>query len=411
MEQKSISSDLIRGHIDTIILHTLIDGDKYAQQISDFIDEKSGKLYQINQATLYSSLKRLENLKNVKSYWHDSDGGRRKFFSLTDSGRVSVEQNLSSWSYSRAIIDKLMDCEPTPIYKTQYIEKIIEKPISNENTISPSLTNQKPDLEVKDEIKIIDTKPNELKNESETQINFRNILNGLIKTTAVQHCVNEDIETINSINDNSIKNDEKVEKFNKKIDTDNLDSQKMYTVGKVDLSDLPLKAINEGYKLRISSKDSFVSIGTLLINKLNLISSTIIFLIATTILFILKATFSKTFEINTLQTLLVLLCFITFPLINAIFYALKPNKTTNKSVGVDTILISLIVVFNLTLVTFAGNLLFNVDFTNLSIIFFSMISPLILYALIVINFIIKYFLSKTKIVKLNMKKKTTKATA
>ena len=41
MEQHTISSDLIRGHIDTIILHALVDGDKYAQQISDAIEEKS----------------------------------------------------------------------------------------------------------------------------------------------------------------------------------------------------------------------------------------------------------------------------------------------------------------------------------------------------------------------------------
>ena len=82
MEQ-AISSDLIRGHIDTIILHTLINGDKHAQQISDFVEEKSGNEYKINQATLYSSLKRLESLKFVQSYWNDSDNGRSKFFKLT----------------------------------------------------------------------------------------------------------------------------------------------------------------------------------------------------------------------------------------------------------------------------------------------------------------------------------------
>ena len=41
MQNQQISSDLIRGHIDTIILHTLLDGDKYAEQISDTIDKKS----------------------------------------------------------------------------------------------------------------------------------------------------------------------------------------------------------------------------------------------------------------------------------------------------------------------------------------------------------------------------------
>lgn len=405
MEQKSISSDLIRGHIDTIILHTLIDGDKYAQQISDFIDEKSGKLYQINQATLYSSLKRLENLKNVKSYWYDSDGGRRKYFSLTDSGRTSVKQNLSSWSYSRAIINKLMDCEPEPIYKTQYIEKIIEKPVTDNNIALPFETPQK--LSVVQEPKVVENKQAEIKSnnkaESETEINFRNILSGLIKTASAQHVQNEDIMTVDAID--YITKDEKIEKFNDKIVANDLESQKTFIAGKVDLSELSLKAIKEGYKLRVSSKDSFINVGTLLINKLNLISSTIIFLITTALLFILKASFFETFKINTLQTLLLTLCFISFPLINAILYALKPNKTTNKAVGVDTIIISLIVVFNLTLVTFAGNLLFNVDFTNFNIIFVSLILPFILYALIIVYFIIKFLLTKTKIVKIATKKK------
>lgn len=109
MEQKAISSDLIRGHIDTIILHTLLEGDKYAQQIIDTVEEKSNKKYQLNQATLYSSLKRLENGEYVKSYWYDSDTGRRKYIKITPKGVDFVNENLSNWSYSRAIIDKLIN--------------------------------------------------------------------------------------------------------------------------------------------------------------------------------------------------------------------------------------------------------------------------------------------------------------
>ena len=59
MEPQQISSDLIRGHIDTIILHTLLDGDKFAQQISESIEAKSENEYKINQSTLYRYLKRL----------------------------------------------------------------------------------------------------------------------------------------------------------------------------------------------------------------------------------------------------------------------------------------------------------------------------------------------------------------
>ena len=113
-QQQAISSDLIRGHIDTIILHTLLDGDKYAQQISESVEIKSEKKYVLNQATLYSSLKRLENLKFVSSYWFDASDGRRKYFKITENGKQEVDKNLSSWAFSRQIIDKLVDYTPEP---------------------------------------------------------------------------------------------------------------------------------------------------------------------------------------------------------------------------------------------------------------------------------------------------------
>ena len=93
-----ISSDLIRGHINTIILRSLYDGDKYGYDIINEIEKKSGGLYTIKQPTLYSALKRLESLRYVTSYYGDySNGARRKYFSLTDLGKQITEQNLSEW--------------------------------------------------------------------------------------------------------------------------------------------------------------------------------------------------------------------------------------------------------------------------------------------------------------------------
>ena len=104
-----ISADLIRGHINTIILRTLYDGDKYGYDIINEIEKKSGGMYSLKQPTLYSALKRLESLKYVTSYYgEESFGGRRKYFSLTDLGRQITEQNLSEWEYSRTIIDSLI---------------------------------------------------------------------------------------------------------------------------------------------------------------------------------------------------------------------------------------------------------------------------------------------------------------
>ena len=74
----SISSELIRGHINTIILRTLYDGDKYGYEIINEIEEKSKGQYSLKQPTLYSALKRLESQDYVTSYCGGvSYGGRR----------------------------------------------------------------------------------------------------------------------------------------------------------------------------------------------------------------------------------------------------------------------------------------------------------------------------------------------
>ena len=96
-ESLSISSDLIRGHINTIILRSLYDGDKYGYDILSEIENKTGGLYSIKQPTLYSALKRLESLRYVASYYGEfSNGGRRKYFRLTDEGREFVKKSLSN---------------------------------------------------------------------------------------------------------------------------------------------------------------------------------------------------------------------------------------------------------------------------------------------------------------------------
>ena len=110
-EGNSISADLIRGHINTIILRALYERDKYGYEIINDIETKSHGQYTLKQPTLYSALKRLENQGYIKAYWKTDEvtlGGRRKYFTLTESGKTITEKNLSEWEYSRTIIDSLI---------------------------------------------------------------------------------------------------------------------------------------------------------------------------------------------------------------------------------------------------------------------------------------------------------------
>ena len=104
-----ISSDLLRGHTDTIILRILMDGDSYGYEIFKKIVEKSEGQYELKEATLYSSYRRLEQDGNIISYWGDETrGGRRKYYQITASGKRLLAQNKQDWEFAKQIIDKLL---------------------------------------------------------------------------------------------------------------------------------------------------------------------------------------------------------------------------------------------------------------------------------------------------------------
>lgn len=125
---KTINSDLIRGNINTIILKALYSGDRYGYDIIKEIEDKSHGQYILKQPTLYSCLKRLESQGFISSYWGEqsnSNGGRRKYYTLTDLGREVFVQNQDEYEYSRTIIDQL-------ISERDYDLDSVEKPVRDE---------------------------------------------------------------------------------------------------------------------------------------------------------------------------------------------------------------------------------------------------------------------------------------
>lgn len=104
-----LTSDLLRGHTDTIILGLLKSGDKYGYEITKLVQEHSDGLYELKEATMYSSLKRLEVDQLITSYWGDeSQGGRRKYYRITEGGRQRYETNKQNWEYAKRILEKLL---------------------------------------------------------------------------------------------------------------------------------------------------------------------------------------------------------------------------------------------------------------------------------------------------------------
>lgn len=109
MPEHNINSDLIRGHIDTIILKILLSGDNYGYEIMKAVSMNSNNEYELKEPSLYTSLRRLEKQGHIESYWGDeSHGGRRKYYHITNSGKSSYEKALAEWLVAQRIINQLL---------------------------------------------------------------------------------------------------------------------------------------------------------------------------------------------------------------------------------------------------------------------------------------------------------------
>lgn len=109
MEASRITSDLLRGHTDTMILKILLSGDQYGYEIVKRIQQNSGGEYELKEATMYSSLKRLESEGCITWYWGDeTQGGRRKYYRITDKGRRMYAENKQNWDYAKRVLDNLL---------------------------------------------------------------------------------------------------------------------------------------------------------------------------------------------------------------------------------------------------------------------------------------------------------------
>jgi PadR family transcriptional regulator PadR len=92
-----------------MILKLLTSGDKYGYEITKLIYELSDHKYELKEATMYSSLKRLEQDDHITSYWGDeTQGGRRKYYHITVSGRALYESNMHNWNYAKQLLEKLL---------------------------------------------------------------------------------------------------------------------------------------------------------------------------------------------------------------------------------------------------------------------------------------------------------------
>lgn len=94
-----MNKEILKGSIDILLLSLIAKGNTYGYEIAKNLKEKSNDLYSMSEGTLYPALKRLESKKLIRSYWGEtSEGGRRKYYRITEDGKKELDKKLSEWN-------------------------------------------------------------------------------------------------------------------------------------------------------------------------------------------------------------------------------------------------------------------------------------------------------------------------
>ncbi len=110
MDKLEISREILKGHIDTLILSLLHQRDMYGYELAKIVREKSEEQFELKEGTLYLSLKRLEKNNWISSYWGDEQGpgGRRKYYKVTSLGTQNFEAKRLEWQFVKKMMDSFL---------------------------------------------------------------------------------------------------------------------------------------------------------------------------------------------------------------------------------------------------------------------------------------------------------------
>ena len=105
----SISSDVIRGYNDTMILYLLLNKPSYGYEISKDIKSLTNEKYIIKETTLYSAFTRMETNGFIESYSQAAENGKRRtYYKITDKGRTYYLEKCEEWNLTKEVVENFI---------------------------------------------------------------------------------------------------------------------------------------------------------------------------------------------------------------------------------------------------------------------------------------------------------------
>lgn len=101
-------ADLVRGHLDALVLATLEDGPLHGYAIIEALFEHSDGVLELPTGSVYPALRRLEEARYVTGRWGVVDGRRRRTYQLTRAGRRALAEERTEWRRFTAAVHGIL---------------------------------------------------------------------------------------------------------------------------------------------------------------------------------------------------------------------------------------------------------------------------------------------------------------
>jgi len=90
-------AEVLKGHLDALILAVIADGPMHGYAIIEALKRRSGGSLSLPEGTVYPALHRLEGAGLLSSTWSTGEGRRRRVYELTRRGRRELGVRRSEW--------------------------------------------------------------------------------------------------------------------------------------------------------------------------------------------------------------------------------------------------------------------------------------------------------------------------
>ncbi|MEX2113836.1 MAG: helix-turn-helix transcriptional regulator [Pirellulales bacterium] len=114
---RAIEGDMLRGHLDTMILSSLERDAAHGLEILRRLESAGCGLLRLKEGSLYPALYRLEAAGLVKAAWeseaHGRKGARRRIYRLSRKGKRHLNAGRQAWTEFVSVVGAIVGA-PAP---------------------------------------------------------------------------------------------------------------------------------------------------------------------------------------------------------------------------------------------------------------------------------------------------------